>query len=158
MQDDFRPQVKKVAVAMGASLTEQDIDLMPREMRQQGNFNYSRFLEYMRQFKTSEQREEAIKKAFMMLDKDGSGYIEWNEIKYILSTVPTATPSAPLSDEEAEAMIQAVDTDGDGRIDYRGEGLSGAPTGCHHRESAVSSSSCLLPDFTKLSQTLHCVQ
>lgn len=36
----------------------------------------------MQQFKTSEQREEAIKKAFMMLDKDSSGYIEWNEIKY----------------------------------------------------------------------------
>lgn len=36
----------------------------------------------MRQFKTSEQREEAIKKAFVMLDKDASGYIEWNEIKY----------------------------------------------------------------------------
>lgn len=47
-----------------------------------GDFNYSRFLEYVRQFQTSEQREEAIKKAFMTLDKDGSGYIEWNEIKY----------------------------------------------------------------------------
>ncbi|KAL7372616.1 hypothetical protein ABVT39_019465 [Epinephelus coioides] len=118
MEDDFRPQVKKVAVAMGASLTERDIERMPQEMRTHGNFHYSRFLEYMRQFKTSEQREDAIRKAFAMLDKDGSGYIEWNEIKYILSTVPTAAPSAPLSDEEAEAMIQAVDTDGDGRIDY----------------------------------------
>ncbi|KAG8008837.1 Parvalbumin alpha [Nibea albiflora] len=121
--DDFRPQVKKVAVAMGASLTEQDIERMPRGMKTQGAFNYSRFLEYMRQFKTSEEREDAIKKAFMKLDKDSSGYIEWNEIKYILSTVPTAAPSAPLSDEEAEAVIQAADTDGDGRIDYRGEGL-----------------------------------
>ncbi|XP_028422875.1 parvalbumin-like EF-hand-containing protein [Perca flavescens] len=119
MEDDFRPQVKKVAVAMGASLTEQDVDRMPRDMRMQGNFNYSRFLEYMRQFETSEQKEEAIKKAFMMLDKDGSGYIEWNEIKYIQSTVPAASPLAPLSDEEAEAVIQAVDADGDGRIDYR---------------------------------------
>ncbi|XP_073345334.1 parvalbumin-like EF-hand-containing protein [Pagrus major] len=119
MEDDFRPQMKKMAVAMGASLTEQDIDRMPLGMTSQGNFHYSRFLEHMRQFKTSEQREDAIKKAFMMLDKDGSGYIEWNEIKYILSTVPTATPSAPLSDEEVEAMIQAVDTDGDGRINYR---------------------------------------
>ncbi|XP_029934413.1 parvalbumin-like EF-hand-containing protein [Myripristis murdjan] len=119
MADDFGSQVKKVAVAMGASLTDQDINRMPREMRKQGNFNYSKFLEYMRQFKTSEQQEAAIKKAFQMLDKDCSGYIEWNEIKYILSTVPNATPSAPLSDEEAEAMIQAVDTDGDGRIDYK---------------------------------------
>ncbi|XP_028286590.1 parvalbumin-like EF-hand-containing protein isoform X2 [Parambassis ranga] len=119
MEDDFRPQMKKVTVAMGASLTEQDIACMPREMRTDGNFNYSRFLEYMKQFKTSEQQEEAIKKAFEMLDKDGSGYIEWNEIKYILSAVPTITPSAPLSDEEADAVIQAADTDGDGRIDYK---------------------------------------
>ncbi|XP_026172129.1 parvalbumin-like EF-hand-containing protein [Mastacembelus armatus] len=119
MEGKFQPQVKKGAGATGASLTEQDIDRPPQEMRAQGNFNYSRFLEYMEQFKTSEQREEAIKKAFMMLDKDGSGYVEWNEIKYILSTILTATPSAPLSDEEAEAMIQALDTDGDGRIDYR---------------------------------------
>jgi len=37
MEDDFRPQVKKVAVAMGASLTERDIDRMPREMRTQGD-------------------------------------------------------------------------------------------------------------------------
>ncbi|KAK2820130.1 hypothetical protein Q5P01_023089 [Channa striata] len=119
MEDDFRPQVKKAAVAMGASLTEKDLDHMPRDLRARGSFNYSRFLEYMRQFKTSEQREEAMKKSFTMLDKDGSGYIEWNEIKYILSTIPSAAPTAPLSDEEAEALIQALDTDGDGRIDYR---------------------------------------
>ena len=41
----------------------------------------------MRKFRTSEQREEAIRKAFVMLDKDGSGYIEWNEIKYELRLV-----------------------------------------------------------------------
>nr|XP_046234172.1 parvalbumin-like EF-hand-containing protein [Scatophagus argus] len=118
MEDDFRPQLKRMAVAMGASLTEQDIDRMPRGMTSQGDAVKFQLLEYMRQFKTSEQREEAIKKAFTMLDKDGSGYIEWNE-KYILLIVPTTTPSAPLSDEEAEAMIQAADTDGDGPINYR---------------------------------------
>lgn len=31
VEDDFRPQVKKVAVAMGTSLTEQDIDRMSPE-------------------------------------------------------------------------------------------------------------------------------
>ena len=47
-----------------------------------GSFNYNTFLEYMRQFQTSQQQqEEAIKKAFLMLDKDSSGYIELNEIK-----------------------------------------------------------------------------
>ncbi|KAL4648629.1 calmodulin-like [Arapaima gigas] len=119
MADEFGVQVKKVAMAMGASLTDQDVDRIPREMRMQGNFNYNKFFEYMQQFKTSEQQEEVIKKAFQTLDKDGSGYIEWNEIKYILSTVPSNVPLVPLSDEEAEAMIQAADIDGDGRIDFR---------------------------------------
>ncbi|KAG7491238.1 hypothetical protein MATL_G00000890 [Megalops atlanticus] len=120
MADDFGLQVKKVALAMGASLTDQDIDRIPRDMRLQGNFNYTKFFEYMRQFKTSsDQQEDMIRKAFQVLDKDGSGYIEWNEIKYILSTVPSSAPIVPLSDEEAEAMIQAADTDGDGRIDFR---------------------------------------
>lgn len=40
--------------------------------------------------------------------------------RYILSTVPSIGPAAPLTDEEAEAMIQAADTDGDGRIDFEG--------------------------------------
>ncbi|XP_061088797.1 parvalbumin-like EF-hand-containing protein [Conger conger] len=119
MADDFNVQVKKVAMAMGANLSDLDIDRLPREMRLQGTFNYSKFFEYMQQFKTSDQKEEVIKKAFQLLDKDSSGYIEWNEIKYILSTVPGSVPIVPLSDEEAEAVIQAADTDGDGRIDFR---------------------------------------
>uniref|UniRef100_H3B1H1 Parvalbumin n=2 Tax=Latimeria chalumnae TaxID=7897 RepID=H3B1H1_LATCH len=84
-----------------------------------GAFNYTKFFDYMKKYNTSGQQEESIRKAFQMLDKDKSGYIEWNEIKYILSTVPSTTPVVPLSDEEAEAIIQAADTDGDGRIDYQ---------------------------------------
>lgn len=38
-----------------------------------------------------------------------------------MSTIPTVPPAAPLSDEETDAMIQALDTDGDGRIDFKGE-------------------------------------
>lgn len=35
----------------------------------------------MQKFLTSDQREVHLKKAFQLLDKDGSGFIEWNEIK-----------------------------------------------------------------------------
>ncbi|XP_046887754.1 parvalbumin-like EF-hand-containing protein isoform X2 [Hypomesus transpacificus] len=127
MVDDLSHQVKKVALAMGASLSDHDLESLPREMRLTGNFNYSKFLEYMRQFKTSEQQEELTKKAFQKLDKDGSGYIEWNEIngvffldvcRYMLSVVPSSAPVLPLSDEVAEALIQTADTDGDGRINF----------------------------------------
>lgn len=30
-------------------------------------------------------------------------------------------PLVPLSDEEAEALIHVADTDGDGRIDFKGD-------------------------------------
>ncbi|KAJ7315871.1 hypothetical protein JRQ81_002033 [Phrynocephalus forsythii] len=119
MEDDFACQMKKMALAMGTSLTDKDIDRLPSDMRHHGSFNYSKFFEYMQKFQTSGEQDAQLRKAFQMLDKDGSGFIEWNEIKYILSTVPSTTPVAPLSDEEAEAIIQAADTDGDGRIDFQ---------------------------------------
>ncbi|XP_007482942.1 parvalbumin-like EF-hand-containing protein [Monodelphis domestica] len=118
MDEDFSSQVKKIGLAMGTSLSDKDIDMLPSDMRHHGSFNYSRFFEYMQKFQTSGQQEEIIRKSFQMLDKDKSGFIEWNEIKYILSTIPSTGPAAPLTDEEAEAMIQAADTDGDGRIDF----------------------------------------
>ncbi|XP_036610035.1 parvalbumin-like EF-hand-containing protein [Trichosurus vulpecula] len=118
MDEDFSSQVKKIGLAMGTSLSDKDIDMLPSDMRHHGSFNYHRFFEYMQKFQTSSQQEEIIRKSFQMLDKDKSGFIEWNEIKYILSTIPSTVPAAPLTDEEAEAMIQAADTDGDGRIDF----------------------------------------
>lgn len=35
----------------------------------------------MQKFQSSDEREMHLRKAFQMLDKDSSGYIEWNEIK-----------------------------------------------------------------------------
>ncbi|KAH1182843.1 parvalbumin-like EF-hand-containing protein [Mauremys mutica] len=119
MEENFSCQVKKMALALGTSLTDMDIDLLPSELRHHAAFNYSKFFEYMQKFQTSSEQEEQVRKAFQLLDKDNSGFIEWNEIKYILSTVPSTMPAMPLSDEEAEAIIQAADTDGDGRIDFQ---------------------------------------
>ncbi|XP_059805031.1 parvalbumin-like EF-hand-containing protein [Hypanus sabinus] len=115
----FSAQMKQVAQAMGSSLTDRDIARMPSELRLRGPFNYHKFFEYMATFKKSEQQEEIIRKAFELLDRDKSGYIEWNEIKHILSIIPSNVPVVPLSDEEADAMLQAADVDGDGRIDFK---------------------------------------
>nr|XP_055245511.1 parvalbumin-like EF-hand-containing protein [Gorilla gorilla gorilla] len=117
-EEDFSSQMKKMALAMGTSLSDKDIELLPTDMRHHGSFNYLKFFEHMRKLHASGQLDDAIHRAFQSLDKDKSGFIEWNEIKYILSIIPSSGPTAPLTDEEAEAMIQAADTDGDGRIDY----------------------------------------
>ncbi|KAM6175980.1 LOW QUALITY PROTEIN: parvalbumin-like EF-hand-containing protein [Erethizon dorsatum] len=92
------------------SLSDKDTGLLPSDMRHHGPFNHLKLLEYMRKFQASGQLDSVIRKAFQALDKDKSGFIEWNEIQYILPTTPT--------DEAAEAMIQAADSDGGGRIDY----------------------------------------
>ncbi|KAF0887131.1 PRVB3 protein, partial [Crocuta crocuta] len=128
MDEDYSSQMKKMALAMGTSLSDKDIELLPTDMRHHGSFNYLRFLEYMQKFQASGQLDSAIRQAFQTLDKDKSGFIEWNEIKYwpavggrVLSLGPRVHgPTAPLTDEEAEAVIQAADTDGDGRIDFEG--------------------------------------
>lgn len=60
MDEDFSSQMKKVALAMGTSL---------------------KFFEHMQKFQASGQLEGAIRQAFQTLDKDKSGFIEWNEIK-----------------------------------------------------------------------------
>ncbi|XP_028023206.1 parvalbumin-like EF-hand-containing protein isoform X2 [Balaenoptera acutorostrata] len=109
MDEDFSSQMKKMAMAMGTSLSDKDIDLLPTDMRHHGSFNYIKFFEYMQKFQASGQQESVIRKTFQTLDKDKSGFIEWNEIN---------GPTTPLTDEEAEAVIQAADTDGDGRIDF----------------------------------------
>ncbi|XP_075416272.1 parvalbumin-like EF-hand-containing protein [Tenrec ecaudatus] len=118
MDEEFSSQMKKMALAMGTSLSDKDIELLPSDMRHHGSFNYLKFFEYMQKFQATGQLETVIRKAFQTLDKDKSGFIEWNEIKYILSTIPSSGPTAPLTDEEAEAMIQAADSDGDGRINF----------------------------------------
>ncbi|CAD7668376.1 unnamed protein product [Nyctereutes procyonoides] len=120
MDEEFSSQMKKMALAMGTSLSDKDVELLPTDMRHHGSFNYLKFLEYMQKFQAAGQLDSAIRQAFQTLDKDKSGFIEWNEIKYILSTIPSSGPTAPLTDEEAEAMIQVADTDGDGRIDFEG--------------------------------------
>ncbi|EPY75815.1 hypothetical protein CB1_001556002 [Camelus ferus] len=98
MGEDFSSKMKKMVLAVGTSPLHKDADLLPTNLR-----HYA---------------ESAICKVFQTLDEDKSGFVEWNEIKHILSTVSGSGSTAPLTDAEAEAVMQAADMDGDGRIDF----------------------------------------
>ncbi|KAM9750481.1 LOW QUALITY PROTEIN: parvalbumin-like EF-hand-containing protein [Dama dama] len=113
MDEELSSQVKKVALAMGTSLSDKDIDLLTMDVRHHSSFSYIKFFQYMQKFQASGQLDSVICKAFQTLDKDQSSFSEWND-KYTLSTIPSRGP--PLTDEEAEAVIQAANTDG--RIDF----------------------------------------
>ncbi|KAI4526007.1 EF-hand [Schizophyllum commune Loenen D] len=61
--------------------------------------------------------EKEIKEIFRSFDKNGDGTVSVNELKEILESFGTR-----LSQGQAEAMINAADTNGDGVVGYEGRG------------------------------------
>ncbi|XP_044845932.1 parvalbumin alpha [Mauremys mutica] len=75
------------------------------------SFSHKKFFEMVGLKKKS---QEDIKKIFHILDKDGSGFIEEDELKFILKGF---TPNGrDLSDKETKTLLAAGDKDGDGKI------------------------------------------
>uniref|UniRef100_A0A3B3CC05 Parvalbumin n=2 Tax=Oryzias melastigma TaxID=30732 RepID=A0A3B3CC05_ORYME len=57
---------------------------------------------------------ENVKKVFQVLDVDGSGFIEEEELKFVLKGF--SKDGRDLTDAETKAFLQAADKDGDGKI------------------------------------------
>ncbi|NXS91782.1 PRVM protein, partial [Jacana jacana] len=75
------------------------------------SFNYKKFFEMVGLKKKS---PEDVKKVFHILDKDRSGFIEEEELKFVLKGF--APEGRDLSDKETKALLAAGDKDGDGKI------------------------------------------
>ncbi|KAM3597467.1 uncharacterized protein V6R79_005039 [Siganus canaliculatus] len=57
---------------------------------------------------------QEVKKVFSILDNDGSGYIEEEELKFILQRF--CAGARVLTDQETKGFLRAADDDSDGRI------------------------------------------
>ena len=67
-------------------------------------------------FGTLEAQEMAVKEAFQRLDKDGNGYIDRHELRFIMSKLGESP-----GEEDICEMFRLADLNGDGLIDYEGE-------------------------------------
>lgn len=57
---------------------------------------------------------EDVRKVFQVLDVDGSGFIEEEELKFVLKGF--SLEGRDLTDAETSAFLKAADKDGDGKI------------------------------------------
>ena len=64
---------------------------------------------------TETDREEELRDAFKVFDKDGNGFISASELRHVMTNL-----GEKLTDEEVNEMIREADTDGDGQVNYDG--------------------------------------
>ncbi|XP_062311756.1 LOW QUALITY PROTEIN: parvalbumin-7 [Osmerus eperlanus] len=75
------------------------------------SFDHKRFFEMVGLKAMS---ADNVKKVFQALDVDASGFIEEEELKFVLKGF--ATDGRDLTDRETTAFLTAADKDGDGKI------------------------------------------
>jgi len=60
-------------------------------------------------------KEEEIREAFRVFDRDGTGMISAAELRHVMTNI-----GEKLSDQEVDEMIREIDVDRDGQVNYEG--------------------------------------
>lgn len=85
-----------------------------------GELKFEEFCQLASRFLEEETDTEAVqhelREAFRLYDKEGNGYITTDVFRDILHELDDA-----LSPEELDMIIEEVDTDGSGTLDFEGE-------------------------------------
>ncbi|XP_057203224.1 parvalbumin 6 [Triplophysa rosa] len=98
-------------MAMNSILNPDDIKKALGAFKAADSFDHKKFFEMVGLKAMS---ADGVKKAFHVLDADNSGFIEEEELKFVLKGF--ATDGRDLTDKETKAFLQAADKDGDGKI------------------------------------------
>ena len=83
-----------------------------------GTVNFEEFLALMAKKTKEAEDEQELKEAFRVFDKNNRGVIEACDLKLIFQTLDPDMP-----DEEVEQIINEVDEDGSGTVDFEGNTL-----------------------------------
>ena len=75
------------------------------------------FEEYLKMIsvKQCNQNEDGLREAFNVFDKDGSGFITFEELKQVMESL-----GEKLTDAEVNEMLTEADEDSDGQVSFEG--------------------------------------
>jgi len=83
-----------------------------------GTVDFPEFLNMMAKKIQSTDFEEEIREAFRVFDRQKTGHISAQELRFVLSNI-----NSLLTDEEIEELLKDADSDQDGLINYEGTNL-----------------------------------
>ncbi|XP_029914771.1 parvalbumin 6 [Myripristis murdjan] len=98
-------------MAMSSILNADDIKKALDAFAVADSFDHNKFFEMVG---LKAKSAEDVRKAFLVLDADNSGFIEEEELKFVLKGF--AKDGRDLTDKETKAFLAAADKDGDGKI------------------------------------------
>uniref|UniRef100_A0A3B5MS05 Parvalbumin n=1 Tax=Xiphophorus couchianus TaxID=32473 RepID=A0A3B5MS05_9TELE len=111
-------------MAMSSILNADDIKKALDAFAVADSFDHKKFFEIVG---LKSKSPNDVKKVFTVLDADNSGFIEEEELKFVLKGF--AKDGRDLTDKETKAFLKAADKDGDGKIGIDGKNKT-SKSGC----------------------------
>ncbi len=108
-------ELQQIMRKLGQSPTEEDLIEMISSVDDNGDheIDFPEFLTLMKSRIGKRDHDDELREAFAVFDSDGSGAIDRKELKRLMKKLGQA-----LTEGELDAMMDEVDTNGDGQISF----------------------------------------
>nr|XP_034323714.1 neo-calmodulin [Crassostrea gigas] len=108
-------ELAMVMRSLGQNPSDAELENMLKGVDEDGNgsIDFEEFVLMMAKKLEKTNTEDEIREAFKLFDKDNNGCITVTELRNILTET-----GQKIRPEEADELMKAIDTDGDGKIDY----------------------------------------
>jgi calmodulin len=103
-----------VVRSLGQNPTEAEVNEIIRTVLRDQPFDLAGLYQVMSRFMADPRdKQEEIREAFRVFDRDGTGTISAAELRHVMTNI-----GEKLSDQEVDEMIREIDVDRDGQVNY----------------------------------------